>query len=498
MRVSEKVTIDEVKSWDSGGIVTIKAGTGQGKSYFIKNNLYAIAKKNKKKILMLIHRVNCVNQFQDELVQAKKTDSLDIKTYQYIEALYKNNKEFDFSPYQYIVCDEFHYFMSDASFNNTTDMSLNAILKQQGKVRIFMSATGDYMQRYISKYKKLETKGYDLPIKFNFIKDLRFFNKDETIEEFIKEAIDKKRKAIFFIQSAEKAFKLYKKYQDYILFNCSKNNEKFYKHVDQDKIGNMLKNERFEELILITTTCMDAGVNIIDKELQHVVCDVKDIGTLIQCFGRKRIVDKKDGIYLHIKTITNQQLGGMETQLNKKIEMAQYLRKHSVHEYIEKYPREYDKWSIVYNEKVNDDKNITTLKINDLIYFKCLTDMNDIQYMKQYGEYGYCKFLARKFGFYDGFEEYTYTVVEEKNQQELLESYLESIVGKRLYSAEQKELIEKIQLRDGRGRIQKGINLLNAYFVENKMEYLIVSKRTSKAKDKKRITYWEVLSNVAR
>ncbi|MBZ1332315.1 hypothetical protein HZR16_05880, partial [Clostridium botulinum] len=65
-RVSEIITINEIRKWNNGDIVTITAGTGAGKSYFIKNNLYAFAKAKNKKILMLIHRRNCVNQFQKE------------------------------------------------------------------------------------------------------------------------------------------------------------------------------------------------------------------------------------------------------------------------------------------------------------------------------------------------------------------------------------------------------------------------------------------------
>ena len=57
-RVSELITMDVIRIWSPGDVITIKAGTGAGKSYFIKNILYAFAKKNHKKILMLIHRTN--------------------------------------------------------------------------------------------------------------------------------------------------------------------------------------------------------------------------------------------------------------------------------------------------------------------------------------------------------------------------------------------------------------------------------------------------------
>ena len=131
LRVSDVVTIEQIKLWNLGDIITIKAGTGVGKSWLIKNLLYDIAKSENKKILMLIHRSNCTEQFIDEIVRDNKTDVIDIKTYQKLE--YKELKSYfnDLSEYKYIVCDEFHYFMSDASFSKTTDMSFDLIKMHQ-------------------------------------------------------------------------------------------------------------------------------------------------------------------------------------------------------------------------------------------------------------------------------------------------------------------------------------------------------------------------------
>lgn len=52
-----------------------------------------------------------------------------------------------------MVCDEFHYFMSDASFNTITDISLDKILELQNAIKIFMSATGDYVTKYFKNIK---------------------------------------------------------------------------------------------------------------------------------------------------------------------------------------------------------------------------------------------------------------------------------------------------------------------------------------------------------
>ncbi|AFM40997.1 DNA/RNA helicase, superfamily II [Desulfosporosinus acidiphilus SJ4] len=484
MRVSDVVTIKKVKSWMPGDVITIKAGTGVGKSYFIKNNLYALAKKEGSKILLLVNRINCKDQFVDEIGKAKKTDIIDIKTYQYIENKEANKNYFDFSEYDYIVCDEFHYFMSDAAFNINTDLSLNAILAQTFPVKIFMSATGDYMKNYITGVRKIETIDYEVPITYDFIKSLTFFNKDETLEAFIEEAIAKNHKAIFFIQSATKAYDLYKKYKKHCLFNCGKS-DKHYKYVDKEKIKEMLKKERFEDQILITTTCMDTGVNINDIDLYHIVCDVKDIGVLVQCIGRKRLENKDDKIYLYVKTINNQSLGGMETQLKRKVNMADYLREHTVKEYLEEYKRQYDTSNIVYNDTVKED-NKSTLKVNELMFFKVKTDLAELSFMKTYGDFGYCKYLASKFGFRDDNGYYNYRTIEEDYQKDKIVNFMAKVVGKKLTKEEQNELIDIVDLRDSRNRQQKSIGQLNEYFKANNIKYFIISKKSGPKR------YWEV------
>ncbi|MBU3177654.1 DNA helicase [Clostridium estertheticum] len=372
--VSQLVTSCKVSTWGNGEVITIKAGTGVGKSYFIKNTLYKFAQANNKRILMLIHRLNCTDQFKLELEKDKKSDIIDIKTYQSLENA--NKKDFDFSVYDYIVCDEFHYFLSDSLFNIFTDVSLTLILGQTKSIRIFMSATGDYMKRYINDTRHIKTRDYELPIDFKFIEKLNFYNNDETVEKLIEEAIEKGDKVIIFIQFATKAYELYKKYKKHCLFNCGKS-DKHYKYVDKDKIKEMLINERFEELILITTTCMDAGVNIHDKKVNKIICDVIDIGVLIQCIGRKRLGNINDKIYLYIKTINNSQLSGMKTQLKLKVSKADFLRDHTIKEYLKKFIRQNDYSNIVYAESIAED-NKSTHKINELMYFKCKLDIIDI------------------------------------------------------------------------------------------------------------------------
>lgn len=482
-RVSDLITSEEINKWNEGDIITIEAGTGVGKSYFIKNILYDFAKEEDKKILMLIHRSNCVEQFTNEIVRDEKIGNITIMTYQALEYRYRKKHEiFDFSEYKYIVCDEFHYFIGDAGFNKTTDISLNMILNTKIPIKIFMSATGEEVKKYINNVKKLSTIDYKIPITYDFINELMFFYKDETMEQFIKKIIETKQKAIIFIQSAKKAYDFYKEYEDYCLFNCSKSNRDYYRYVDVDKINDMLKNEKFEEQILISTTCLDAGVNIIDKEVNHIVIDVKDIGSLIQCMGRKRIQNKNDKINVYIKAITNNQLGGMETQLKNKLNQAEYLKEHSVKEYIQVYGRDNDYSNIVYDYIV-DDNDKGTKKINELMYFKCKNSISKIQTMKTFGDFGYCKYLAFMFGFLNKEGWWEYKMIEEEYEKENLEKYLDSIVGEKLFKDEQQELINKIDVRVN-GRQQKSYKKLNNGLEMLKMPYVILPKRSSEKR------YW--------
>lgn len=471
--VSNLIKPEEIKGWKKGDIITIKAGTGDGKSYFIKNRLYASAKKKNKKILMLIHRVNCVNQFKEEIKRDGKEDTIDIKTYQSIDYIYSIGGEFDFSKYQYIVSDEFHYFMSDAAFNKTTDISLNAILRQTECIRIFMSATGDYMGRYIKNLKQLPVIEYELDIDYNFITELNFFNKDETIESFADECIERNEKAIFFIQSATKAYNLYKKYSKYSMFNCGES-DKHYKYVDKDKVKDLLTEEGFTENILITTTAFDAGVNITTKshkEVGHIVLDVEDEGVLIQCLGRRRIDRnvKNDGIAVYIKNINNNRLGGLHTQISKRIEKADYFKTHGNVAYTKKYGRDPDMSAVVY-EEVNSDETNTVKKLNELMYYKSLIDIANIQMMSQSG---YMKYMSQLLG-------KEYIILEEKEKHKKLESYLDGIVGERIFGTKnRKELIEMIGLRNKNNRLVRTYKELEPHLdVMTEGKYKLIEKQS--------------------
>ena len=492
LRVTDVIGEDEIQKWHCDTPIIISAGTGVGKSYFVKNTLYEFARLGQKKILMLIHRRLCVEQFQMEIESDHKDDVIDIMTYQKLEKIEMYEAKINLEKYAYIVCDEFHYFISDAGFNNVTDISFKKILEVEGAIKVFMSATGEDVESYMKHLTGIKPQVYTVPHDWSFIKTLFFYHNDESLPEFAQGIIERGKKGIFFIQQAKKAYKLYEEFKENAIFNCSSHNQKYYKHVDTGKINHMLKVQKFDENILITTSCMDAGVNIIDPEVLYIFVDIKDVGSLIQCIGRKRIQSADDTFDLYIKVINNQQLGGLETFAKKELEMAEFLKKHSTQELISKYPRQLDMSKIIYDDKCVDyqDNQLCTKKVNDLMYHKKQLSIDEMQTMKSLGKFGYCYYMAKKLG-----KGHDYEVIRANYG---LEHYLSTRVGFIMYQTKDRnELIKMMDVRRD-GHLRRSRDILNAALKEEGLPYRIEEFTTSKTVDGKKKNFkaaWRIVKH---
>lgn len=483
-RVSDIITLQDIREWQSGDIISITSGTGTGKSYLIKNMMYPIAKSEGKKILYLVNRKRLKEQFDAEIREDKKDDVIDIMLYQKVESykLYdetlKNLKE----KYLYIVCDEFHYFVSDASFNHKTDLSLNAILDATDRIRILMSATSDFVIRYLENEKKLEIKKRVIDYHYNFLDKVYFYEKDEIVKKFLFE-LEPNEKVIFFCHSAEKAHSLSVEFSD-SLFVCSESNKDYKKHLNKEKISDMLNNEYFNEQMLFTTPTLDNGINLKDKKLKYIVVDIQDLVTLIQCIGRKRIIDESDKVALIIKNLNNKSIGGRITQLNKRLEMADYLLRTNTREFIKKYPRQ-DHSRMIFE---TFDENGSMIKVvNDLMYAKCVYDIEMFN-----------NFLSEE----NGFQNKVLNILERENCGILedhygaltLKDYLIDLTNKKMFKYDQKsfkEIIKQSMVKTSKGSSRSlGIHTINGHFKDLDLNFQIQSKREKEQGDNRDKTYW--------
>lgn len=499
LRVSDVITQNEIGKWKNGDVVTISAPCGAGKSFFIKNILYEQAKKKNQKILMLIHRRNCVDQFSIEIEEAKKTDTIDIKTYQSIEYGLINYDNISFGDYAYIVSDEFHYFVEDSGFNCFTDISFNAIIRCQNSVKIFMSATGGIMAEMVKKFtlRKNRIYNYNVQADFSYLSSLNIYFQPETMRTLAYRFKKSGRKAIFFCQSVQQAHSLYREFRNCSLFLCGRNTangKKYYADVNEEKIKEMLGKQRFEEQFLFCTACFDAGSNIVDPDLHTIVVDMTNIASLIQCVGRKRSQGANDKLNLFIKGLSNKQIGGLISKRKTGLQRANFLLQNNTRLYVEKYSRDnFDKFhgSLIYDEPMSKrNKNTCTKLVNMMIYNKYQLD---IQTFEEILKVGYANYIGNIFQFGEGFGRY-YILFDEGNLNDYLGILADNSIVM-LTAADRQPFIEKMNVKHN-GKLLKSKNSLNAALREKKYNFEIQefeTRRTVDDKIKKFKSAWRIV-----
>lgn len=478
--ISDIIKDDDVKSWAPNELIFISAGTGRGKSHFIKNRLNELVQAANGRILMILHRRKCCDQFYSELEAAGKLNQITVTTYQAIEESIFTCGTYDFSKYTHIVCDEFHYFLSDADFSNLTGASLSAILAQSDKIRIFLSATGEAAREYILSLSSIPQKEYIIEDDVDRIAHLKFFNSYVTIRDIGMRTILRGKKAVFFLTSTEKALKVKRMFERKAAFNCSPYNSKYSRYINKRAVDELVETGLLKTSILVTTMSLEAGMNILDPDVDTIVVDNADINTVIQCIGRRRFDRNRvnDKINVYIKSVNNTSLAKKIDNRRVMVEASDYLKEYGSYEFMRKYPNgRLGRSGILTHALIPTVKTVPVPGQdavrwipNDISIYKY--KLTIAEYTEMLSEnYGWCKALARKLGFYDPESGlYTYEVV---NEDESLEEYLESHVGE-IYPTipDRAELINKIDLVRG-CRQMKNIETLNGALAECKSAYRI-------------------------
>lgn len=353
MNVTECIQQDYME-WQRGDVIAISAGTGKGKSYFVQQIYSKYVNTFNKKILYLVPRKLLKKQIEEAL---KKDGicNIDVMTYQSYEALFRKklaHNDVKRHSYQYIVCDEFHYFFNDAGFNDFTDISMELFLSNEKAITILLSATGDVVMSYIKRfYPQRKIISYELDSDYSYVTELNCYSSNDQLYEVMDWLVENNKKTMIFIQSAKRAYELYQKYESYSNFVCGERSE-FYQYVDKTKVDNILQKEKFDSLFLISTSVLDVGVNIIDKELNNIIIDMHDINVLKQCLGRKRLVDDEDNVALAVKNINNNQLGGLISKEKKRVQQGKLFIKDGVEALIKRnYRKPLDNSLFYLNEK---------------------------------------------------------------------------------------------------------------------------------------------------
>lgn len=438
---------DEYKYWKNGDYILILAGTGTGKNTFIINILEDVAKKNNKKILLLSNRIDLKNQNKNNIANNNANGIISAVNYQHIEncifadetdTLSKQKLNF-YSSYDYIVCDETHYFLAD-SWNKTTDASYEWILKQQA-VKIFMSATGGNFFKLLLEDIKIPTeqiKGYKIDTNYEYIEKLIYYKNQEYIEQLIKN-LPPDEKVIYFCRKVKNNITswftdssiLNRELGENLAFVCG-NQHSFKKYMTDDALNedNSLKYQ-----FTIATKVWDNGINILDSNLKHVIIDFDMPDDFIQCLGRRRLINKDDKIILHVrnwsKTDLNRHCFYIKNEIKKTDEFIDNPK-----EALKKYRSNKSATTNCMHIDVETEK----LMVNKLLYKNNKIMVNDYISAMEIGFDNYINKLLNcdtiKIEYNDD------KIIKDKTSK--IESYLNDLTGRKLFRKDQQELCAMI------------------------------------------------------
>ena len=483
--ISDIITSDDIDKWNSNKLVFIEASTGKGKSHFIKHTL---SKHNEnKKILMLVNRSIIKRQSE---VEIGINDNIVIKTYQLLSELIvtKSPKIADFIDFDYIICDESHHFCEESEFIFNTDVSFNWVMNQNA-IKIFMTATAKYIKEYIVNELKLEIEYYYIENKYDFIDKLYFYENDKTIGKLLID-LSEDEKAIYFT-SAKKAYEMSEILKS-CTFYCSNNNYNYRQYVNPEKITYIEENEKFEEQVLCCTKVADCGFNLKDDKIKHIIVDIADLSSIIQCIGRKRI-EFSDKIILYIKDKKGNAIVRKLENLQEKIKYANIILEKGDLALIEEYSHKNTYGNLIY-DIVNREKLRIEKKVNPLMHYTYNQNIMLYKEILEDKEDGFKNKLLERMGI----EDMEYTDLEKVMDGLILEDILDKYISVKMFKDEQKKfkdiLFDKLLNSPKANHGSVGLKTINALFEENKLKYKLISnKETSRKSENYKKMYWMII-----
>jgi len=317
--ISSKITSEVISQWKMGDKILVTAQTGSGKTHMVKTSLLDYCNQNDYKMLLFSNRTILKGQNEESMGNEPNISLINYQTME--EGIVNRNEDFDYymSRFKVIVFDEIHHVFMDSQFNRRTDIFMNLFSHEYpDKILIFMTATPELILDLKPNFDYVYSTKKD----YSYIDKVLFYNRVNTPESIIQN-IPPDEKVIYFSSDAQEAYNLTQRF-DNAVFVCSENHN-LYKYSSNKTVEEIIRQQYFDARILCTTKVLDNGVNILDASVKHVIIDMLDLTSFVQCLGRRRITSKEDKITLYVK---NYHQGSLQYALmltKKKIERAEEL-----------------------------------------------------------------------------------------------------------------------------------------------------------------------------
>lgn len=348
---------DDFREWNHHRAVLISAQTGRGKNHFIMEKVIPHAMETGQQVFIFSNRVALSTQQKkillhklalpsilsnEELRNAKEFGPVTVLNYQStLEYLSKQlSWTYGNSPLGgslkdprrgYVIFDETHFFLSDATFNaDTQRIFISLMYAFSYYTRIYLTATPENIAPIIASYEYINEerkrltwyelsamrRGTSLPKNsqysnlpsekslavYKFPQDYSDYNIKFFTDTNIKYLYDemgratKDNKWLLFINSRARQKEISTKLRDIV-----KAPDEIYRFdaakKEDSEVWNSIMEGKLPKNIFLTTSVIDNGVSISDPGLKNIVIEFEDKISLLQMIGRKR---RKDGEKVNI------------------------------------------------------------------------------------------------------------------------------------------------------------------------------------------------------
>lgn len=500
---------EEYKKWRSGDVVKIKTQTGSGKTYFIKNSLIpyidelnALKIFNDFKVLILTNRINLSRQIKKDLLikykekipkkledidKHKQINNVTIMSYQGLNEIISNDSDFNLNYYNYVICDEIQYLFDD-SWNGRVYEVLNCLINQkcENTIKIFMSATMEQLDNVINKCDKNNLWEYDTDRDYSYLKPYTYNKIEQLIREIINDKT--KNKWIIFISNIEKGKELLKQLQknrinSVMIYRGCKHKK------SKEELNNIVMNEKFNSKVLITTKILDNGINITDKDVKNIVVNSWNKINLIQSIGRVRFKNIKEAyeINLYLDVKTRKQFSAKAQSIDKTLKHFELLI------------ADKNEFNKKFRNKLNQLPNGIHLDKNNQFTFDKITYANllksKLELSKIKDDFSSELYINKQLGWL-GLDKDIVDLneIQQKQETDEIEEYIKSLIDKPLDKEQQNELINTLNLKDYRNRLQRSYSAVNGYLQGEHNLYIETVRRKV---NNKRITLWIIRNQEA-
>lgn len=420
--LSERFNQQDFKIMEPGYNYGFWSEPDSGKTTMIVKHLVPLAEKENKKILFLYPR----SAIGDQIKQRFVSDAIEYQTYQSFETLI--NEEVIIPHYDYIVCDEAHYFVEDASFNVDTELSFDFINNEKKSVKILLTGTPEPLQ-YV-EFKKPVIAMTSVDYSNHNVEVVFLTRSTKMIENEIRKELEEGKQTLVFSSSATAAYEMSRNFLDHNpFFISSKGNQSFKSKNDEDVRELVIKEEKTERSVGFMTAAMNTGINFNEDVKNVVILGSPSSVDIRQSVARVRKGESNRKVRLYIQVPYGQAIRTKVESMKKDLDFLEL----GIHEWQKQYGKKKVP-SFVWHQTDKNNPDLAHIKVNNMKLAKLKADISDFATMSC-DTVGTYKRMVEKY--------YPSTAIHWlKSSSENIDEFLEENEGKFLVKQEQEAIKE--------------------------------------------------------